>query len=132
MIKGKIIGAKGEDRILVEVEEGGNQLTCSMTRKKTAGLEGMPAMVSFRPERTSIMPLKTAESSMPEINCLTGKVEAVLFLGEFYEYSVRVSNIRLKARSRSPFPIPIDTPICLSVAPENCLALPDEASKEKE
>ncbi len=130
LIKGKIIGAKGTDHILVEVEEGGNQLTCSMTREKTAGLEGLPVMVSFRPERTNILPLKTAEFSMPEVNCLTGKVEAVLFLGEFYEYSVRVGDIRLKARSKSPFPIPIETPICLSVAPENCLALLDEASKE--
>ncbi len=131
LIKGKIIGAKGKDHILVEVEDGRNQLTCSMTRKKTEGLEGMPVMVSFRPERTSIMPLKTAELPMPEVNCLDGKVEAVLFLGEFYEYSVRVANIRLKARSRSPLPIPIDTPICLSVAPENCLALPDDLSKKE-
>ncbi len=132
LLRGKIVASKGADHVLVEVEDGGNQLTCSVTREKTAGLEGLPVMVSFRPERTSIVPLKTGDSSVPDINCLTGKVEAVLFLGEFYEYSVRVSHIRLKARSRAAFPIPIDTPICLSVAPENCLALPLREPEEKE
>ena len=131
LIRGKIVGAKGAEHVLVEVEEEGNQLTCSMTREQTAGIQGKPVMVSFRPERTTIMPLKAAESSLPEVNCLPGKVEAVLFLGEFYEYSVRVGSIRLKARSKAATPIPIDTPICLTVAPENCLALPLKESENK-
>jgi iron(III) transport system ATP-binding protein len=128
LMKGKIIGPKGDRNVLVELEEVGTQLTCGILRETKAAVQGTPVTVSFRPERTGIVAQTYAESSMPEgkeINKMSGKVEAVLYLGEFFEYIVKIGGLRLKARSGSTPPIPIDTPVFLSIAPENCLALSD-------
>jgi hypothetical protein len=51
-------------------------------------------------------------------------VEAALFFGEFVEYSVKIGGVRLKARSRSLSPLAPGTPICLTVAKEDCMAIP--------
>lgn len=128
LMKGKIIGLKGDRNVLVELEEVGTQLTCSILRETKVAVQRTPVTVSFRPERTGIFAQTYAESSMPEgkeINKMSGRVEAVLYLGEFFEYSVKIGSLRLKAHSRSTPPLPIDAPVFLSIAPENCLALSD-------
>ncbi len=135
LLKGKIIGKKGDRHVLVELEEGGAQLTCSVLLGEKAAVQGMPVTVSFRPERTGIVAQTATEISLAEgkeINKLSGKVEAALYLGEFFEYSVKIGELRLKARSRTAPPIPIDTAVFLTIAPENCLALSDGGAGKKE
>ena len=110
-------------------------LACSVLQGEKAPVIGAPVTVSFRPERTGIVAQSSRESALPEgkeINKLSGKVEAALFLGEFFEYSVKIGEFRLKARSQTAPPIPIDAPVLLTIAPENCLALSDEVVGKKE
>ena len=110
-------------------------MTCSILRGEKAAAQGASVTVSFRPERTGIVAQTSTESVLPEgseINKLSGKVEASLFLGEFFEYSVKIRELRLKARSRTAPPIPIDTPVFLTISPENCLALADGMAKKNE
>jgi iron(III) transport system ATP-binding protein len=124
-MKGRVVGRREPNYAIVEMEENGIQLTCSVQNEKISGTKGMTVMVSFRPERTRIIPRSGHESftHKEESNRMPGEVEAALFLGEFFEYSVKVGNVRLKARSRSVNPFPSRTLVYVTVAPEDCLAI---------
>ena len=120
MIPGRIVEARGPSSLLVEADAGRFQMVASFSGERPA--PGTPVVVAFRPELTSIL---TGEVPA-EWNRLSGQVEAALFFGEFVEYSVKIGDLRLKARNRSLCPVAPGMPICLVVDRADCMAIPVE------
>ncbi len=120
MIRGRIVETREPSYVVVEAEEGRIQIVSSFPSGNAA--QGTPVVVVFRPELTSIL----TKEAPAEWNRLSGQVEAALFFGQFVEYSVKIGSLSLKARSRSLFPAASGTPICLTVAREDCMAIPVE------
>ena len=120
MIRGRIIETREPSYVVVEAEECRFPLVAGFPAGNAA--PGTPVVVAFRPELTSVL----TKEAPAEWNRLAGQVEAALFFGEFVEYSVKIGSLRLKARSRSLSPVAPGTPICLTVAKEDCMAIPVE------
>jgi iron(III) transport system ATP-binding protein len=118
MIRGRIIETREPSYVVVEAEECRSRLVAGFPTGNAA--PGTPVVVAFRPELTSIL----TQEAPAEWNRLAGQVEAALFFGEFVEYSVKIGSVRLKARSRSLSAVAPGTPICLTVAKEDCMAIP--------
>jgi ABC-type Fe3+/spermidine/putrescine transport system ATPase subunit len=82
LLKGKITGTKGDRHVLVDLDAGAGQLTCSVLPGEKAAAQGAPVTVSFRPERTGIVAQSSVErtaAERKENNKLSGKVEAASF-----------------------------------------------------
>jgi iron(III) transport system ATP-binding protein len=124
LIQGRIIGTKEPEYVIVDLEEVDTKVTCSATSSIE---EGMPVMISFRPENAKISRSEEMElfsGERAEMNLLPGQIEAALFLGEYFEYSIKVGSSSIKIYSSEAEEIPVETPIFAAVAPEHCLAIP--------
>ena len=125
LIQGRVIDRKDSSYVSVEIKGIDAELICRthdarMTRET-------PVMVSFRPDSTDIEPKDTErpmDMTRKNLNRLPARVKASLFLGQHYEYSVEVAGVLLKAISRSAEQLPPETPVYVTVAEDNCLALP--------
>jgi iron(III) transport system ATP-binding protein len=130
LIRGRVIDKKDPSYVSVEIEGIDMELIC--LARDTQVTPKMPVMVSFRPDSTDIEPRDTKKSlpqTQKELNRLPARVKAALFLGQYYEYSVEVAGVLLKAISRSTELLPPDSPVYVTVAKDDCLALPHHENK---
>lgn len=123
-LEGHVIHAKSNDFIAVQINDYDAQFVC---RGGTDRLKkGTPVKVSFRPESTDIMLDKSEELKSPDMekmNTLTGVLKASLFLGEYFECMIECGPFNLKAISHSIEPGIEETPVIVTVAEKNCIAI---------
>jgi iron(III) transport system ATP-binding protein len=125
LIQGRVIDQRDSSYVSVEIKGIDAELICRTHDAQVT--RGTPVMVSFRPDSTDIEPKDTEgpmDRTRKDLNRLPARVKAALFLGQHYEYSVEVAGVLLKAISRSTEQLPPDTPVYVTVAKDNCLALP--------
>lgn len=127
MIKGRIEQRRGPNEVIVQLDEISVRLISRVQTEKEQLRPGVSVMISFRPEATGIVVLDAQESfseDRKEVNKIPGRVNASLFMGDFFDYSVQVGGICVKARSQSLNPIPCGASVNLTVSTKDCLALP--------
>jgi iron(III) transport system ATP-binding protein len=129
LIKGHIVERQSPLYVSVEIDGLDAKVICQAPDPQLDRMT--PVVVSFRPGSTDIVSTHPGASGAGDrvgLNRFPARVIAALFLGEYYEYSVQVGNVLLKAVSRSMEPFPSGSSVCVTVAKENCLAVPADKS----
>ncbi len=124
LIRGRVKERKDASYVNVEIEGVEAEVICRVQDSQVGA--GMTVMVSFRPESTDIELREGKKGEVrveKEINRLPARVNAALFMGRHYEYSVEVGGSLLKAISHSMEIVAAGTPVYVTVAKEDCLAI---------
>jgi iron(III) transport system ATP-binding protein len=130
LIKGHVVERKDPPYVTVQIDGIDARVTCQAHELPAEAMT--PVMVSFRPGSTDIVLQEgttIADLDRSGLNRLPAQVNAALFLGEHYEYSVRVGEALLKANCRSIEPFPTESLVYILVGKENCLAIPVHPSR---
>jgi iron(III) transport system ATP-binding protein len=125
LIKGRVVERTDPPYVRVEIDGVDGDLLCHVHDFEIKPMT--PVIVSFRPGSTQVVMRKTEgreARGRDNLNQLSGSISASLFLGEYYEYSIQLGSVSIKANSRSTDPFPKDSPVYIQVAKENCLAIP--------
>ena len=115
-----VISEKKEGRyITTKLVENASVLSC---RSQTDKIHtGMPVTVSFRPDACD---LKLVSPDQADSNDVSGIVKAVIFLGDFFEYTLDVGGASIRARIESTEPISVGSRVWVIPDPEKCIIIP--------
>jgi iron(III) transport system ATP-binding protein len=126
-LEGSVVHAGSNHFVMIQIKDHDARFVCRGDTERLR--EGMTVKVSFRPEATGILTLKPDEAppaNLDTINRLSGVLKASLFLGEYFECTITAGHFSLKAISQS---INMDlegAAVVVTVARENCIAIPSE------
>jgi iron(III) transport system ATP-binding protein len=121
-LTGTVIATDGRARAKVGTVLGDFQVLCS---EKLAPND--PVVVSVRPEDVELTEHKPEPGDGD--NFCAGIVDAKVFLGDFVDFQVRVSDIVLLARVHPSLRTPVGDAIHVRMKVEKCVALPAEAQR---
>lgn len=129
LIRGRVVERNDPPYVSIQIE-GSNARVTSQAQDLPDN-EITTVVVSFRPASTEIVSqeeAKNASQGADGLNWLPARVNAAIFLGEYYEYSVQVGEVLIKANSRSSKLFPVDSQVYVTVARQDCLAVPARSS----
>ncbi len=126
-LEGTVLNTHSNHFVTIRIKGQDDHFVCRGDKDRLQ--EGMPVIVSFRPEATGIMTLKPDEAppvEMDTVNQLRGVLKASLFLGEYFECTISAGPFSLKAISQSVDSNLVGADVVVTVAKENCIAIPVE------